>query len=334
MTPTEAPLLRTSEYRQSIIVSAVLGAVLLVLPFVLFSLDTAVVVLISGLYLGMLYFLVGAGMAIVFGLLDVLNFAQGSFFMIGAYSGFATYNALSGAPTIVRFIASFIVAVIVGVVLGGLVEVALLRPLYKRPVFQIVLTFGLALTLTEMIRAFYGTAGKAPIQAPGVLDANIMLFGGQFQAYWLFIIAVGLALMTGIIVLLKRTRLGIIIRAGVQDSQMVEALGINIRWVFTLVFILGAVVATIGGVTAAPFMGASPEMGNQFLLTAVIVIVVGGMSSFEGSAVAAMLLGMTYSIAQNLSVEYFNTPVIASVSLLVFMVLVLLVRPTGLFGRE
>jgi len=115
---------------------------------------------------------------------------------------------------------------------------------------------------------------------------------------------------------------------------MVEALGINVRRVFTLVFILGTVVAAIGGMTAAPFLGAYPAMGTQFLLTAIIVIVIGGMSSFEGTAIAAILVGLTRATAEQISLQYFNTPILASVSALVFMVIVLLVRPTGLFGRE
>jgi branched-chain amino acid transport system permease protein len=115
---------------------------------------------------------------------------------------------------------------------------------------------------------------------------------------------------------------------------MVEALGINVRRVFTMVFILGSIVAAIGGITAAPLIGAYPSMGDEFLLTAVIVIVVGGMSSFEGSAVAGILLGLTKALVSQISLVSFNTPIMASVSMLVFMVIVLLVRPTGLFGRE
>lgn len=332
----QAPTLRSSEYRQSIIASIVLGVVMLVLPFVLFRPNTAVVVLSSGLYQGMLFFLVAAGMSIVFGLLDVLNFAQGSFFMLGAYAGFSTFGMLMGfgMPPLVSFIGAFIAAILVGATLGALVEVALLRPLYKRPVFQIVLTFGLAITITEIIRSIYGPAGNAPIDPPGFLDDTVSLMGGQFEIYRLFIIVVGALLMAGITILLRKTRLGIVIRAGVQDSEMVQALGINVRRVFTLVFVLGTAVAALAGMTASPLLGAFPTMGDQFLLTAVIVIVIGGMSSFEGSAVAGLLLGMARAIAESLSVQYFNTPILASVSLLVFMVIVLLVRPNGLFGRE
>lgn len=140
--------------------------------------------------------------------------------------------------------------------------------------------------------------------------------------------------MVGISLLLQRTRLGIVIRAGVQDSEMVQALGINIRRIFTLVFALGTAVAALGGMTAAPFLGAYPGMGGDFLLTAIIVIVIGGMSSYEGTAIASVLVGLTRATTEQLSLQYLNTPILASVSILIFMVVVLLVRPSGLFGRE
>jgi branched-chain amino acid transport system permease protein len=214
------------------------------------------------------------------------------------------------------------------------VEITLLRPLYSRPIFQIVLTFGLATTIEQLVRARYGPAGLIPIDPPEALDRTFTILGGQFETYRVFIIAVGLVLMVAISLLLQRTRLGIIIRAGVQDSEMVQALGINVRRVFTLVFILGTAVAALGGMTAAPFLGASPSMGAQFLLTAVIVIVIGGMSSYEGTAIASILVGLTRATAEQISLQYLNTPVLASISILVFMVIVLLVRPNGLFGRE
>lgn len=327
--------LRSNFFRQSLLVSGLFVLALTAINLLLFPLGTVAVTILSGFYQGMLFFLVAAGMSIVFGLLDVLNLAQGSFFMLGAYTGFAVYGALpEGTPVTVRFVAAFGGAIVAGVLLGGVVEIALLRPLYSRPVFQIVLTFGLATVIEQAVRAQYGPAGLIPIQPPDALNTTFTIIGGQFETYRLFIIAVGLLLMISISLLLQRTRLGIIIRAGVQDSEMVEALGINVRRVFTLVFILGSVVAAIGGMTAAPFLGAYPGMGAQFLLTAVIVIVIGGMSSYEGTAIAALLVGLTRATTEQISLQYLNTPVLASVSILIFMVVVLLIRPNGLFGRE
>lgn len=330
-----APRLTLGAWRQSLILSGAIVAVIVVINFLVFSPGTVAIVLLSGLYQGMLFFLVAAGMSIVFGLLDVLNLAQGSYFMLGAYSGFAIYAALpEGTPIEIRFMMALLGAIVFGGLVGAVTEVVLLRPLYTRPVFQIVLTFGLATAINEAVRAIYGPAGLVPIRAPDALSGTIAVLGSSFEIYRLFIIMVGFALMVSISVLLQRTRLGIVIRAGVQDSTMVEALGINIRQIFTLVFILGSAVAALGGMTAAPFLGAYPTMGAQFLLTAVIVIVIGGMSSYEGTAIAALLVGLTRATVEQISLQYFNTPILASISILVFMVVVLLVRPTGLFGRE
>ncbi len=335
MTTPQTPTLRVSTFRRSLVISGVFALVLLILDFAFFKPHTAAVVALSGLYQGMLFFLVAAGMSIVFGLLDVLNFAQGSFFMIGAYTGFAVYGALpEGTPTAVRFVAALVAGTLSGGLLGAITEMALLRPLYARPIFQIVLTFGLASAITETVRAIYGPAGLVPIDPPPPLDSAFHILGGQFEVYRVFIILVGLAIMIGVMLLLQRTRLGIVIRAGVQDSEMVEALGINVRRVFTLVFALGTAVAALGGITAAPFIGAYPEMGDMFLLTAVIVIVIGGMASFEGTAIASFLLGLTRATTESLSLAYLDTPILASLSSLLFMVIVLLVRPSGLFGRE
>jgi branched-chain amino acid transport system permease protein len=335
MTSPTLPRLRSNALAQSLAVSGLFVLALLAVNFFLFKTGTVAVVLLSGLYQGMLFFLVAAGMSIVFGLLDVLNLAQGAFFMVGAYAGFAIYGALPpGLAVEARFAAALLGATLAGAAFGAAVEVGLLRPLYARPIFQIVLTFGLSAVINEGVRAIYGPAGLIPIDPPPALDTTFGIFGGQFETYRVFIILVGAALMVGISLLLQRTRLGIIIRAGVQDSEMVQALGINVRRIFTLVFALGAGVAALGGMTAAPFLGAYPGMGTDFLLTAVIVIVIGGMSSFEGTAIASILVGLTRATAEQISLQYLNTPIMASISILVFMVIVLLVRPSGLFGRE
>jgi branched-chain amino acid transport system permease protein len=332
---TITPILRSNTLRQSLIVSGVFLLALLIINFVFFRPGTVAVVLLSGLYQGMLFFLVASGMSIVFGLLDVLNLAQGAFFMLGAYAGFAVYGALPDSVSLeVRFVAALAGAIVVGGLVGAAVEIGLLRPLYARPVFQIVMTFGLSTVINEVVRAIYGPAGLIPIDPPAALNTTFTILGGQFETYRLFIIFVGFALMVGISLLLQRTRLGIVIRAGVQDREMVEALGINVRRIFTLVFVLGTAVAALGGMTAAPFLGAYPGMGTDFLLTAVIVIVIGGMSSYEGTAVASLLVGLTRATAEQISLQYLNTPILASVSILILMIVVLLARPSGLFGRE
>jgi len=308
---------------------------LLLANILLFNAGQVSVVILSGFYQGMLFFLVAAGFSIIFGLLDVLNLAQGSFFMLGAYIGFAVYGALPlGTPIWARFVAALLSATLGGAILGVTTELILIRPLYTRPVFQIVLTFGLGIVFNQIIQAIYGPAGLIPVDPPDVLDTTFPIFGAQFETYRVFIIGVGAVLMVTILLLLQRTRIGIIIRAGVQDSQMVEALGINVRRVFTLVFALGCAVAALGGMTAAPYLGAYQAMGAQFLISAVIVVVLGGMSSFEGTAIASILVGLTRATAEQISLQYLQTPVLASVSILIIMIIVLLVRPSGLFGRE
>ncbi len=335
MSPSTPSTLRTNALGQSLALSGVFVAGLVVLNLLVFQPGTVAVVLLSGLYQGMLFFLIAAGMSIVFGLLDVLNLAQGAFFMLGAYAGFAIYGALpAGVPLEARFAAALVGAAFFGGGMGALMEMALLRPLYARPVYQIVMTLGLSTAINEAVRAVYGPAGLVPIEKPPALDTTFQVMGGQFETYRVFIIFIGAVLMVGISLLLQRTRLGIVIRAGVQDSEMVQALGINVRRVFTLVFALGTAVAALGGITAAPFLGAYPGMGTDFLLVAIIVIVIGGMSSYEGTAIASLLVGLTRATAEQISLQYLNTPVLASVSILLFMVVVLLVRPNGLFGRE
>ena len=335
MTTIPEPILRSSTFRQSLTISTLFIGGLILVNFLLFSPGQVSVVILSGLYQGMLFFLVAAGFAIVFGLLDVLNLAQGSFFMLGAYIGFAVYGALPPeTPIWARFVAALFSATIGGAILGAVTELVLIRPLYARPVFQIVLTFGLGIVFTQIIRAIYGPAGLIPVDPPRALDTTFPILGAQFETYRVFIILVGAVLMAGILVLLQKTRIGIIIRAGVQDSQMVEALGINVRQIFTFVFALGCAVAALGGMTAAPYLGAYPSMGDQFLLSAVIVVVLGGMSSFEGTAIASILVGLTRATAEQISLQYLQTPVLASLSILIIMIIVLLVRPSGLFGRE
>ncbi len=326
---------RFSRHERSWLFVAVYFAVLIVPAWLLFGPGTGIQIVFSGLLQGMLIFLVAAGMSIVFGLLDVLNFAQGAWFMLGAYIGFTVYEALPGEiGGGWRFAAAALAATLVGAALGLVVEIGLIRPLYKRPIFQILMTFGLATVMEEAVRLIWGPAPHPPMEKPGLLDSQFYLLGQQFSVYRLFIILVGLVMVVAVMLLLKRTRVGLIIRAGVQDSEMVEALGINVRQVFTWVFALGTAVASLGGMVVVPFRGATLGMGNEFLLAAIIVVVIGGMGSYEGTVVASVLVGLTRATAEYLSLEYFEAPILAEMSILMVMVLVLLVQPSGLFGRE
>lgn len=306
--------------------------VIVAISLVDFGFNTAGQTLFRGLLLGMLVFLVASGLSLIFGLLDVLNFAQGAFMLIGAYVGYDIYESVSGSVEI-KFLAAVGGGVAFIALMAAIMETGLIRPLYERPIFQLVLTFGLGAVFHDLVERYFGPAPKQPLEPPWVLNDTFPLFGQSLAYYRLLIIGLGLLIMIGVFVLLNRTRLGIIIRAGVQNPEMVQALGINVRRIFTMVFILGAALAALGGVVLVPWQGATLEMGNQYLILAIVVIVIGGMGSFEGTAVASLIVGLTRAVGEQLSIKYFDAPVLAETSVLLLMIAVLLLQPSGLFGR-
>jgi len=323
-----------------IVISMIVG--LLIFSFVTSNNpSTFGITVLSGLFQGMLLFLVASGLSIVFGLMDVLNFAQGGFFMIGAYVAFDVHHPgglidlTNTIPnTDIRFIVAVIAAVIVGGLIGAALERGLLRPLYARPIFQLVLTFGVSLVMIEAVRFIWNTTPYSWTVLFGVREGYFTLLGQQFSTYRLFVIAIGIVLIVSIALLLQRTRIGIIIRAGVEDSAMVEALGINVRAVFTLVFTFGCAIAAFGGAIAAPFLGASIGMGSNFLLAAIAVVVLGGMGSYVGTAAGSVLVGLAIAVVATFSSEYLNQPVWSSMTPMLLLILVLLLRPSGLFGER
>ncbi|GAB4576048.1 MAG: branched-chain amino acid ABC transporter permease [Anaerolineae bacterium] len=329
-------ILSTRERRSWAFVVAYLG-LLLLYSLLDFGLQTSIVTGFSGVLQGMLIFMVAAGFSIIFGLLDVLNFAQGGFFMLGAYVGLTVYISLPASiPGDLAFLLGIVAAIIAGIILGAVTEVFLIRPLYQRPVFTLLLTFGLSAVIREVVILipFWGPAAKPPAPPPPLLSGQFTLVGQSFATYRLFIIGMGIVMMVGVLLLLRFTRIGIIIRAGLEDSEMVQALGINVRRVFTLVFIVGTVVATLGGIVVTPFRGAFIDMGDEFLLAAIIVVIIGGLGSYEGTAIASIIVGITRAMAERISLEYFGAPVLAELSILAVMVIVLFIQPSGLFGRE
>lgn len=305
-----------------------------------FNLSSFGITILSGLFQGMLLFLVASGLSIIFGLMDILNFAQGAYFMVGAYITFdiahptGVVNLTEALPDPnVRFVLGILVAIVVGAALGAFLERILLRPLYSRPLFQLVLTFGVSIVMLEGIRAIWNTTPYAWTEGFSIRNADFSFLGQSFGAYRLFVIFVGFLLIVGIALLLRRTRIGIIIRAGVEDPEMVTALGINVRAVFTLVFTLGCAVAAFGGAVAAPFLGATISMGSTFLISAIAVIVLGGLGSYEGTAIGSILLGLALSTMQQFSLDV-SLPVLATITPMLLLIIVLLIRPQGLFGEE
>lgn len=299
------------------------------------------ITMLSGLFQGMLLFLVASGLSIVFGLMGILNLAQGAFFMLGAYvaydiqhpGGLIDLTHVIPDPNL-RFIFAVIGAMIVGGALGLILERGLLRPLYARPVFQLVLTFGVALVVTEIVKFIWTTTPYSWTEMFGVREGFFELFGQRFSTYRLFVVMIGFGLIAAIAFLLQRTRVGIIIRAGVEDSAMVEALGINVRIIFTLIFTLGCAVAAFGGAIAAPFLGASAGMGDNFLLTGIAVVVLGGLGSYGGTAIASLLVGLGVAVITSFATQHYNQPVWATLTPMILLILILLIRPSGLFGQQ
>jgi branched-chain amino acid transport system permease protein len=267
---------------------------------------------------------------------------------------------LLGLSVNVRFLLALIFGTAAGLLLGVAIEIVLIRPFYGNPVTQLVLTLGLSIALTDTIEGIWGEEGNPPMRPPSLFAEacrsenllawfsegcrSIDVFGRAFPTYRLFIIAVGVLVFIGVGVLLQRTRIGMIIRAGVQDSEMVQALGINVRQVFTFVFALGSALAALGGVIAAPFLGVYPAMGSSFLLSAFIAVVIGGMGSYPGAAVGTLILGLArafgdHFVAAGISLPFLDTtiqgsPALARASTVLIMAIVLLIRPAGIFGKK
>jgi branched-chain amino acid transport system permease protein len=224
----------------------------------------------------------------------------------------------------------------------------------------LVLTLGLSIAFIDVIEGVWGEEGNPPMQPPSFFAescrsptlwawfsencGSVNVLGRAFPTYRLFIIALGVGVFVAVGVLLRRSRIGMIIRAGVQDSEMVEALGINVRQVFTFVFALGSALAALGGVIAAPFLGVYPAMGNTFQLQAFIAVVIGGMGSYPGAAVGTLLLGLArafgnYFVAAGINSPFSEavvrgSPAIAKASTVLIMAIVLLLRPAGIFGKK
>jgi branched-chain amino acid transport system permease protein len=260
----------------------------------------------------------------------------------------------------IRFFMALLFGAMVGAIVGVAIEIVLIRPFYGKPVTQLVLTLGLLIVMIDLIELVWGDEGHPPMQPPTLFAescrsdtliawfsehcSSINVLGRAFPTYRLFIISVGILVLVGVGLLLQRTRIGMIIRAGVQDSEMVEALGINVRQVFTFVFALGSGLAALGGVIVAPFLGVYPAMGGVFQLQAFVAVVIGGMGSFAGAAVGTLILGLArafgdYFVAAGidlpvLDLTFKGSPAIAKASSVLIMAIVLLVRPQGIFGKK
>ncbi|HZG81906.1 MAG TPA: branched-chain amino acid ABC transporter permease [Brevibacillus sp.] len=276
---------------------------------------------INGIATGSLIFLLAAGLTLIFGLMHVLNFAHGALFAWGAYFGVWIYTQTGS------FVIGIVGAIVIGALLGWLLERWIIQPVYTNTMSQIQVTMGLLLVMNECIKVFFGP-NQVSVQLPSYLDESWLIGGVILIKYRLFVIAVGILVFLGLQYMLKRTRIGLIVRAGVMNKEMVQALGVNIKKVFLYVFILGCGMAALGGMLFAPYSGViHAEIGMDYGILAFIVVVIGGMGSMVGSALAALLVGVLGA---------FMTFYVPSVALAVNMLLmfgVLMFRPAGLLGR-
>ena len=275
---------------------------------------------LNGLATGMLIFLLAAGLTLIFGLMDVLNFAHGGLFAWGAYSGTWIY-ASTGSFSI-----GILGAVVTGMLLGWIIEKWIIKPVYGNHVQQILITLGLMLVLSELLKVVWGP-NQISATPPDVLKGSWDIGGIIMIKYRIFIIAVGFLMFLIVQYILKKTKIGLVVRAGVMNKEMVQSLGININKVFMLVFMVGAGMAALGGVLVGPYSGViHAGMGMEFAILAFIVVVIGGMGSFPGSILAAILVGLSGSF-----MAYYVPDLSLAVNMLL-MAVVLIFRPHGLFG--
>lgn len=277
---------------------------------------------LNGLAQGMLLFLIAVGLSLIFGVLGVLNFAHGALYMLGAYVGFQLVQVVP-----IFWLALLVAPLVVGLV-GAVIEVLFLRRMYRREtVYQLLLTFAFILLLDDLVRMIWGS-GPRTVPAPPPLDGPIQLGARFFPAYSLAVIVLAPLVALAIWLLLERTHVGRTVRAAAQDREMAEALGLNVPRIFTLVFAGGAALAGLGGVLASPLRTLSPAMGDSIIIESFIVAVIGGLGSFPGALVGALLLGQ-------LGAWGVINPVLAQLQVafpFILMALVLLFRPRGLFG--
>jgi branched-chain amino acid transport system permease protein len=276
--------------------------------------------LLNGLVYGVLLFLIAAGLSLIFGLMNVVSLAHGSFFMLGAYFGLSIFR-ITGS-----FWWALVLAPIPVIALGVLMELLFLRPLYRRGhLDQVLLTFGFTFVFLDLVQTLWGrTVLRLPV--PDALQGTVQIGLGVFSAYRLCLIGFGFAIALLLWLFLERSRIGAMVRAGVDNAVMAAGLGANIPALFTGIFGLGVALAALGGIAAAPVIGLYPGMDSEILIPAFIVIVIGGMGSLRGAFVGSLLIG----VADTFGKAYFQS--IALFLIYLAMTAVLLIRPQGLFG--
>jgi branched-chain amino acid transport system permease protein len=317
-------------------VGPLLGLALLLLPLTAIEPRAWLTLTVAGLAMGMLIFLVAAGLTLIFGLMDVLNFAHGALFAWGAYAGFTVILLVNGrwgwaaSPSVLANAGLLLLAVagaaVVAFVLGIALERVIVRPVYGQHLFQILITLGATIVLEELIRIVWGPNDQV-MPVPTAFQGSWDVADVVMLRFPVLAIGLGVLVYAGMRWLLGRTRVGLIVRAGVENSEMVQVMGHDIHRYFTGVFAAGSALAGLGGLMWGMFnQSIRPSMGGEQLIFAFIVVIIGGLGSVTGSLVGALLVGLSYNYVAYL------VPKAAIGVTMAIMVLVLLVRPTGLFG--
>jgi branched-chain amino acid transport system permease protein len=299
-----------------------------------------VVQLFNGLQLGILLFLVAAGLTLVFGVMDFINLAHGVQYMLGAYLAVMAYG-ITGT-----FFLSVLLALLASLLFGLLLELLVFRHLYGRDhLEQVLATFGIIMLLNQGVKLLWGAAPlNMPI--PDLLSGSVPLMEGlRYPVYRFAIIAAGVLVAAGLYLFVTSTRLGMLVRAGATNAAMVSALGVDIKRLFTVVFGFGAMLAGFAGVMVAPILSVEPGMGDQILILAFVVIVIGGIGSIRGAFLAAVLVGVIDTLGRSFMTDVLRLvlapttarvigPALASMSIYLLMAIVLAIRPAGLFPAK
>jgi branched-chain amino acid transport system permease protein len=278
--------------------------------------------LFNGLVLGALLALISSGLTIIYGTLGVLNLAHGAMFMLGGYAGYVAFQA-SGS-----FLVAVIAATLFMLVFGVLLERLIIRHFYDRPdEDQLLVTFGLSICIVEIVRYFFSSMSKS-VPPPSLFSGITSLGGVMFPTYRLALIGIVAVALLVLYLILYRTRLGLIVRAGIEDSVMVDSLGINVYRVFMVVFGIGAMAAGFAGIVNAPVVSLTPGMGETILVQTFVVVVIGGVGSFPGAVLGGLIAGEIISLTSMVNPGY------AYIMLFAAMTVVLVVRPHGLLGKK
>ena len=282
---------------------------------------------LAGISNGMLLFLIAAGLSLIFGVLRIINFAHGALFMFGAFIAASVASVVPESAGIAGYVAALIGATAALAVLGTAIETGLLRRIYRAPhEFQLLVTFALVFIAGDAVKLIWGREDRS-VPTPALLEGSTQALGVTFPTYRLFLIGAGIVVAIVLWLVLNKTRWGIFVRAATQDRDMLGALGVNTRVLFTTVFATGAALAGLGGALAAPLVSVGPGLHVQVIIDAFVVVVIGGMGSVTGAFVASLLVGLVNAFG------ILAFPGLSVVLTFACMAVVLIVRPWGLFGN-